>query len=101
MLGAFRLSLAADGTVALITAAFGGMAATPKRASTVESALIGQEWSEAAVERAAAAFESDFKPLTDMRASAEYRMLVAKNLLRRFFLETRGTDVHVRRSEAA
>ncbi|MBS3649793.1 xanthine dehydrogenase small subunit [Pseudaminobacter sp. 19-2017] len=101
VLGAFRLSLAADGSVASISAAFGGMAATPKRASAVEAALIGQPWSQLAIERAAAAFESDFTPLTDMRASAEYRMLVAKNLLQRFFLETSGAEAQVGRSEAA
>jgi xanthine dehydrogenase small subunit len=46
---------------------------------------------------------ADFVPLSDMRASAAYRMLVAKNLLRRFWLETAG-DValtRVRRHEAA
>jgi xanthine dehydrogenase small subunit len=101
VLGAFRLSLAADGTVASIMAAFGGMAATPKRAHAVEAALIGQPWSELVIEQATAAFESDFTPLTDMRASAEYRILVAKNLLRRFFLETSGAQAQVGRSEAA
>ena len=80
-LGAFRLSLAADGTVSAISIAFGGMAATPKRALAVEAALIGKPWSEATVEAARDAFETDFTPLTDMRASAEYRMLAAKNLL--------------------
>ena len=36
------------------------------------------------------AFSQDFQPLTDMRASKEYRMLAAQNLLRRFQLETTG-----------
>jgi xanthine dehydrogenase small subunit len=44
------------------------------------------------VERAQAALAQDFKPLTDMRASAGYRLQVAQNLLRRFWLETRGKD---------
>ena len=34
------------------------------------------------------AYASDFQPITDMRASADYRMLVARNLLKRFFMET-------------
>ncbi len=100
-LGAFRLSLAADGTVSAISIAFGGMAATPKRALAVEAALIGKPWSEATVEAARDAFETDFTPLTDMRASAEYRMLAAKNLLTRFFLETSGTKAPLQVGRAA
>ncbi|MDQ6437324.1 xanthine dehydrogenase small subunit [Mesorhizobium sp. LHD-90] len=100
-LGAFRLALAEDGTVASIRIAFGGMAATPKRASAVEAALVGKPWTEATVETALISFETDFTPLTDMRASAEYRMLAAKNLLRRFFVETTGTKAPVQVGRAA
>jgi len=67
--------------------AFGGMAATPKRAAGAEAALVGQPWGEAAFESAAEALADDFAPLTDWRASADYRMRSAQNLLRRFFLE--------------
>ncbi len=67
--------------------AFGGMAATPKRAAAAEAALLGQAWGEAAFDAAAAALPQDFQPLTDWRASSEYRMLSAQNLLRRFFLD--------------
>ena len=90
-LGAFRLSLAKDSAVASICIAFGGMAATPKRATAVEAALTGKPWTEETVEAAIEAFDRDFTPLTDMRASADYRMLASKNLLRRFFIETSGT----------
>jgi len=69
--------------------AFGGMAATPKRAGLAEAALIGRPWNEEAVEAAAAALARDYAPLTDMRASSAYRMKAAQNLLRRFWLETR------------
>jgi xanthine dehydrogenase small subunit len=102
-LGAFRLSLAADGTVAAITIAYGGMAATPKRASTVEKALVGQPWNEATVEAAMEKYAEDYAPLTDMRATAEYRALVARNLLLRFYMETTsgGAPVQVSRYEAA
>ncbi|TIW25331.1 MAG: xanthine dehydrogenase small subunit [Mesorhizobium sp.] len=102
-LGAFYLTLAKDGTVADIRIAYGGMAATPKRAAAVENALIGKVWSEATVEAAMAEYASDFTPLTDMRASAEYRALAAKNLLLRFYVETTGTKapLQVSRSEAA
>ncbi|TRC89391.1 xanthine dehydrogenase small subunit [Mesorhizobium sp. WSM4310] len=102
-LGAFLLTLAKDGTVADVRIAYGGMAATPKRASFVERALLGKPWTEETVETAMAQYARDFTPLTDMRASAEYRALAAKNLLLRFFVETSGTRApfQVSRNEAA
>ncbi|MDK4700723.1 xanthine dehydrogenase small subunit [Rhizobium sp. CNPSo 4062] len=102
-LGAFWLALAADGTVAEIRIAYGGMAATPKRAFTVEKALLGQPWNEAAVEAAMEKYAEDYAPLTDMRATAEYRALAAKNLLLRFYLETTSSvaPAQVSRYEAA
>jgi xanthine dehydrogenase small subunit len=78
------------GRVAEARVAYGGMAATPKRAVACEGVLEGGEWSEAAVERAMLALERDYAPMSDMRASAGYRMAVAKNLLRRMYLETAG-----------
>ncbi|MBS0317477.1 MAG: xanthine dehydrogenase small subunit, partial [Proteobacteria bacterium] len=47
---------------------------------------------ETAVLRAQAALADDFSPLTDMRASADYRLRVAQNLIQRFWLETRPVD---------
>ncbi len=69
--------------------AFGGMAAVVKRASQAEQAVIGQPWTEATLAAAMAAIDADFTPLTDLRASADYRKRVARQLLRRFWLETR------------
>jgi len=69
--------------------AFGGMAATPKRAAAAEAVLAGRAWDEAALTEAMAALASDYQPLSDMRASSAYRMKTAQNLLRRFWLETR------------
>jgi xanthine dehydrogenase small subunit len=89
-LGAFHLGIE-GGTVSSARIAYGGMAATPKRARAVEAALTGQPWSQETVEAALAAYDKDYQPISDMRASAEYRMLAAKNLLRRFFIETTGT----------
>ncbi len=100
-LGAFHLTLGGDGTVETIRIAFGGMAATPKRASAVEAALAGKPWNEATVTAAMARFDDDFTPLTDMRASAEYRMLAARNLLLRFYLETTGTKAPIQVSRVA
>jgi xanthine dehydrogenase small subunit len=88
VLGAFRIAL--DGErIRDVRLVFGGMAAIVKRAANAEAALQGQPWNEAGVEAAAQALGADFKPLTDMRASAAYRLEVSRNLLRRFWLETR------------
>ncbi len=81
-----------DGIITQARLAFGGMAATPKRAAAAEKQLEGQPCGEAAFEAAAQALTSDFTPLTDWRASADYRLLVAQNLLRRFYLEHGGAD---------
>jgi xanthine dehydrogenase small subunit len=69
--------------------AFGGMAATARRSALVEAALIGQPWDAATLQQAKAALAQDFQPLSDMRASAAYRLKVAQNLLERWWLETR------------
>jgi xanthine dehydrogenase small subunit len=67
---------------------FGGMAAVPKRADHAEKALVGGAWNEASVRAAMRALEHDFEPVTDMRASAQYRLKLARNLLFKFYLET-------------
>ena len=81
------------GVVTHCRIAYGGMAGTPKRATFTEGALLGKRWSEASVRAAMAALEQDYSPLTDMRASAAYRMQVAQNLLLRFWLEASGEAV--------
>jgi xanthine dehydrogenase small subunit len=88
---AARVRLERD-TVRDVRFVFGGMAAVVKRAAAAERAVLGQPWNEATVQRAAAALQQDFKPLSDLRASANYRLTVAGNLLRRFWLETRTRD---------
>jgi xanthine dehydrogenase small subunit len=86
------LERAADGTVTAARLSFGGLAATVRRAASAEAALVGHAWDEIALARAVAALATDFRPLTDLRASADYRLTVSGNLLRRFWLETRGRD---------
>ncbi len=95
-LGAFHLTLDAAGKVASIRIAYGGMAATPKSALNVEAALMGKPWNEATIETALEAYAVDYQPLTDMRATADYRLLVARNLLRRFYAETQGESEPLR-----
>ncbi|MGZ5789448.1 MAG: FAD binding domain-containing protein, partial [Burkholderiaceae bacterium] len=85
---AFAITLDGD-RITHARIAFGGMAATPKRATQTEAALTGQTWDEASLQTATAMLAQDYAPLSDMRASSAYRMKVAQNLLRRFWLETR------------
>lgn len=95
---AFRLET--DG--AIITdarVAFGGMAATPKRAAHAEAALKGQPFAAASFEAAARAVAQDFQPLSDWRASAAYRQQLAANFFRRFWQEQSGQDHRLRRIE--
>jgi xanthine dehydrogenase small subunit len=79
-----------DGTVQDARIAFGGMAATSKRAAKTEAYLNGKPWSEGVLKEAMRLLAEDYKPLTDMRATDTYRMKTAQNLLCRFWLETRS-----------
>lgn len=86
---AYRLEL--DGSkVAAFEMACGGLAATIRRASKCEASLVGSEWNEASIARAMDALTEDFSPISDMRASSDYRLRATKNMLRRFYLESIG-----------
>ncbi|UDL91712.1 xanthine dehydrogenase small subunit [Mesorhizobium sp. PAMC28654] len=93
--GAFAVSIA-NGLVDDIRICFGGMAATPKRASACEAAIVGQPWSELTIEKAVVKLAADYAPMTDMRASSSYRSRVAANLLRKFLVETTQVDAGTR-----
>jgi xanthine dehydrogenase small subunit len=79
-------------------AAFGGMAGVPKRAKIVEAKLVGLSLTESSRwHSAAAAVSEDFTPLTDLRASAEYRRRVASNLVIKALAEIGGLSSDVTR----
>lgn len=80
--GAFWLRLE-NGLIADARIAYGGMAARPERAAHAEKALAGAPFATHSFEAAARALSQDFKPISDFRASANYRMTTAQNLLRR------------------
>ena len=94
--GGFNVAVE-DGTVRAARIAFGGMAGVPKRASAVEAALVGRPWTLASVEAALPGFAEDFSPLSDMRASAGYRLEAAGGMLVRYFAEMAGAETDVRR----
>ena len=87
---AFALRMQGD-TVAAARVAYGGMAAVPARARHVETALVGSRLDAAGVDAAIAALAQDFTPISDMRASAGYRLRAAGAMLRRFALECGAT----------
>jgi xanthine dehydrogenase small subunit len=93
--GAFSMRLD-DGRARQVRVCFGGMAAIPQRASSCERALEGQSWNEETVGEAMAALDGDYTPIDDMRSSAAYRALVARNLLMKFYLETSGFEGETR-----
>ena len=84
-----------NGVVSAARLAFGGMAGIPKRAAAAEAILIGAPWQETSVRAAMQALSEDFRPLSDMRASADYRMQTAQNMLLRYFYEDQGALVSV------
>ncbi len=86
------LRLDGQGAVADISIGAGGVAATPARARRTEDLLRGQPWTEAAAQQAGAMLRQEFQPISDMRASAGYRSQVLGNLMRRFWLESQGTE---------
>jgi xanthine dehydrogenase small subunit len=85
-----------EGQVASARLAFGALAAVPARALHAEQALLGQPWNPATIAAAGAALKEDFKPITDFRASREYRLQAASNLLQRFYLEHSASFAPVR-----
>ncbi|WP_353474173.1 xanthine dehydrogenase small subunit [Salipiger sp. H15] len=97
--GAFWIEVD-GGAVTEARIAFGGMAGTPKRASHVEQALIGQPWSEETLRAISGEWEKDFQPMTDMRASAGYRLEAARNMLTRCLLADQGAATDVREVRA-
>jgi xanthine dehydrogenase small subunit len=92
--GCFNISIA-EAKVVAARIAFGGMAGTPKRAVQTEAALIGKAWNDVTIRTAQAALAKDFTPLTDMRASAAYRLETAQNMVLRYFHDRGGQNVSV------
>ena len=90
--GAFNITTEENASGELIVKqariCFGGMAGTPLRALACEKLLTGRAWSEETIQEAMAQLKVTYEPLSDARASAEYRNRVAANLLYKFFVES-------------
>ena len=90
------LNITRDGdSIAAARLAYGGMAATPKRATHAENALIGHPFTQTTIHAAMQAMAEDFQPLSDMRASADYRLKGAQNMLLRYLHAANGTATDV------
>ena len=98
--GAYALDLV-DGRLGAARIAYGGRAAIPRRAPRTEAALIGSLWTRETIAAAMPALAQDYAPITDMRASREYRMQIAQNLLMRFFLEHQPGSLPLRVAQLA
>jgi len=90
--GAFGLSMEND-TITSARIAFGGMAATPRRATLCEQVLTGQPLHRDLLHTASGALAKDFAPISDMRASASYRVLAARGLLERCLRTINGEAI--------
>ena len=76
-----------------IKIAYGGMAPIPKRAIHCEKILLNSDFSEEIILKAQICLEKDFQPIDDMRASKNYRMEIAKNLLLKCFAEIKNNKL--------
>ena len=97
--GAFNFAIV-DGIIRSARIAFGGMAGIPKRAAHVEAHLTGQTWGQNTINDTHDKWSQDFEPLTDMRASADYRLTVARNLLTRYFHDLSGNKTSIQEVSA-
>lgn len=70
-----------------ISIAVGGVGPVVMRAKNTESELIGQQFDKAIFDKAAAVLKSEVTPIDDVRGSANFRRILSKNLLLKFYAE--------------
>ncbi len=87
--GSFSFSIKKN-KITKVAIAYGGMSEIPKRASATEKKLINSKFSENTFSKAANLINRDFSPIDDMRASRNYRLTIAKNLLLKAFYEIKN-----------
>jgi xanthine dehydrogenase small subunit len=91
VIGAYRIEFDGE-TVSTARIAYGGMAATPKRGTACEAALTGKIWNIETALSASVAIGEDYQPISDHRASKDYRLQVAGNLFQRLYQDLSGFD---------
>jgi xanthine dehydrogenase small subunit len=85
----FRVACDSSGIVKEIVLAYGGMAEVTKRAKATETFLTGKQWTRTNIEGAMNILDTEFKPISDARSGAEFRQIAARNLLLKFWDETK------------
>jgi len=118
MLASYKLSKRIDQDISAVSAtfcvsvdgerarsarlAYGGLAGIACRALHAERALLAVGWTPQGIEAAVAALATDFKPLSDLRASGDYRLRAAGGLLQRFYRQQRpaGRPLALRTADA-
>lgn len=89
---AFTVDLDANDRIVQARLAYGGVAATPIRATTVETMLVGQPWQAATIAQTKPLLRTSFAPLSDLRGSADYRKFLIASLFEKFFVEMTSSD---------
>ena len=82
-----------DWTIASARIAHGGLGPKVARAVAAETALEGAPFCQASFDKAAEALDADVSPMDDLRASAAYRRMAARNLLRRLWFRFSAPEV--------
>jgi CO/xanthine dehydrogenase FAD-binding subunit len=72
-----------SGKIKKVRIALGSVAPTPVRGRTVEKLLMGQDFSDKVIEKASSRIHEDISPISDIRASREYRQTVASVVVKR------------------
>jgi xanthine dehydrogenase small subunit len=85
---AFALDVTADGRVARAQIAYGGIAATPIRATALEQALVGEPWTPDTAGALRSIADGVGTPMTDLRGSAAYRRAMVGRLLEKCAADT-------------
>ena len=91
VIGAYRIELAGE-MLSNARVAYGGMAAVPKRGVACEAALSGKTWNIETALSASSVIGKDYQPISDHRASKDYRLQVAGNLFQRLYQDLSGLD---------
>jgi xanthine dehydrogenase small subunit len=81
-----------DGVITSVSSGFGGMAAIPKKAQALESALNGKPLCQETFLLAKNTIDQDFSPISDVRASSHYRLAVTKGLIEKCGIELCGSQ---------
>ncbi len=84
---AFTIDLDQNNIIVHARLAYGGVAAIPIRAKSVEAMLLGKPWNQTTIQQVKMTLKDTFTPLTDLRGSAEYRKKLIANLLEKFFVQ--------------